>query len=175
MPNFHRKSIYYDSREYPQWGRFYAASSEKGLCLLALPGEKAESFFEKTIARFSPDLLIQHAELFQVLFNQLESYLKGRKVRFNGSLDLVGTPFQLKVWQALQTIPYGATRGYGEIAQAIGSPKAARAVGQANHNNPVPIVIPCHRVIGSQGALVGFGGGLALKERLLALERKNLR
>ncbi|MEW6184693.1 MAG: methylated-DNA--[protein]-cysteine S-methyltransferase [Thermodesulfobacteriota bacterium] len=173
MQTFHRKTIYYDSREYPRWGRFYGAASEKGLCLLALPGERAESFFEKIITRFSPDLFIQHSGYFEALFYRLESYLQGREVRFQGKLDLAGTPFQLKVWEALQAIPYGETRGYGEIARAIGSPRAARAVGQANHNNPVPIVIPCHRVIGSQGGLVGFGGGLALKEKLLNLERKS--
>ena len=89
-------------------------------------------------------------------------------------LHLQGTPFQMKVWQALREIPYGRTASYGEIARKIGSPGASRAVGGANHRNPLPIVIPCHRVIGANGRLVGFGGGLEIKEALLRLERNHL-
>ena len=79
--------------------------------------------------------------------------------------------FQLQVWQALQTIPYGEVRTYGEIARAIGKPKACRAVGMANHKNPISIIVPCHRVVGADGSLTGYGGGLAAKEFLLALEQ----
>lgn len=101
---------------------------------------------------------------------QLTAYFEGSLHRFSVPLDLRGTPFQLEVWQALQAIPYGEVRSYGDIARAIGRPRAVRAVGMANHDNPVPIIVPCHRVIGSNRTLTGYGGGLELKERLLQLE-----
>jgi methylated-DNA-[protein]-cysteine S-methyltransferase len=166
-----RKTIYYDSREFPMLGRVYVAASEKGLCALSLPAHPVESFFEKVLARFQPHFFTQNPGPFQDLFRQMDHYLSGHKVIFKVSLDLQGTPFQIQVWEALKAIPYGETRSYGEIAQAVQSPRAYRAVGQANHNNPVPIVVPCHRVIGSRGDLVGFGSGLSVKEKLLELER----
>ncbi|PDO11400.1 MAG: hypothetical protein BLM47_02805 [Candidatus Reconcilbacillus cellulovorans] len=104
---------------------------------------------------------------------QLREYFAGARRAFDLELDLRGTPFQLAVWRALCGIPYGETRSYGDVARAVGRPKACRAVGAANHVNPVSIVVPCHRVVGADGALVGYGGGLDRKERLLALERAN--
>jgi methylated-DNA-[protein]-cysteine S-methyltransferase len=104
---------------------------------------------------------------------QLDEYFAGRRTRFDLPLDLHGTPFQLAAWQALAGIPYGETRTYGEQADRIGRPSAARAIGAANGRNPVSIVLPCHRVIGGNGSLVGFGGGLEVKAALLALERKH--
>ena len=97
----------------------------------------------------------------------------GRRREFQLPLAPKGTEFQQKVWKALLDIPYGETRSYGEIARAIGNPKASRAVGMANNRNPIAIIIPCHRVIGSTGKLVGYGGGLDKKEFLLNLERQN--
>lgn len=105
---------------------------------------------------------------------QLREYFRGRRTEFDLPLELEGTPFQRAVWRGLQEIPYGQTISYGELARRIGNPKASRAVGAANHCNPVPIVIPCHRVIGSNGKLVGFGGGLPVKEALLELETATL-
>lgn len=102
---------------------------------------------------------------------QLESYFAGELVRFDLGLDLVGTDFQRRVWAALLTIPYGETRSYGEIARQIGSPGASRAVGLANGHNPIGIVVPCHRVIGANGSLTGYGGGLDRKRALLDMER----
>ena len=102
---------------------------------------------------------------------QLRAYFAGELREFRLPLDLRGTEFQLRVWRQLLTIPYGETRSYGEIACAIGAPRAVRAVGAANGANPIAIVVPCHRVIGSGGKLVGYGGGLPLKKRLLDLER----
>ena len=102
---------------------------------------------------------------------QLEEYFDGRRKMFSLKLDLTGgTPFQRRVWNALLTIPFGETRSYAQIARQIGSPDAVRAVGAANSRNPVSIVTPCHRVIGSSGKLTGFAGGLDVKARLLALE-----
>ena len=102
---------------------------------------------------------------------QLRAYFAGRLKTFTVPLDFSGTEFQKSVWQALLTIPFGETRSYGEIAREIGKPTACRAVGAANGKNPIPIIAPCHRVIGSTGHLTGFGGGLATKARLLELER----
>ena len=103
---------------------------------------------------------------------QLDEYFKGERKYFDLPLKMKGTPFQLADWEALKGIPYGETVTYGEIARRIGSPKAVRAVGMANHNNPVSIIVPCHRVIGKNGKLTGYGGGLDIKRQLLELEQK---
>jgi methylated-DNA-[protein]-cysteine S-methyltransferase len=108
---------------------------------------------------------------FPVAAEQLESYFAGELFDFDLPLDLVGTTFQRSVWEALLTIPYGETRSYGEIAAQIGSPTASRAVGLANGHNPIGIIVPCHRVIGANGCLTGYGGGLDRKRALLALEK----
>ncbi len=102
---------------------------------------------------------------------QLEEYFSGKRSTFDLALQPKGTEFQQAVWKALQAIPYGETRTYGEIAKAIGKPKAARAIGQANNRNPIAIIIPCHRVIGSNKQLTGYAGGLERKEFLLELEK----
>jgi methylated-DNA-[protein]-cysteine S-methyltransferase len=102
---------------------------------------------------------------------QLEAYFAGERREFDLELDLVGTSFQRQVWEALLTIPYGETRSYGQVAEQIGSPGASRAVGLANGHNPIGIIVPCHRVIGANGNLTGYGGGLDRKRALLALER----
>lgn len=101
---------------------------------------------------------------------ELTAYFAGTLRTFTVPLQPVGTPFQLSVWGALRQIPYGETRTYAQIAEAIGNPKACRAVGMANNRNPISILIPCHRVIGAGGALVGYGGGLEAKKFLLSLE-----
>lgn len=105
------------------------------------------------------------------VFQQITEYLDGARRTFDFPYLLRGTQFQQKVWRALLNIPYGETRTYSQIAAAVGSPKAARAVGMANHQNPILIAIPCHRVIGADGSLTGYGGGLDMKEALLELER----
>ena len=103
---------------------------------------------------------------------QLKTYASGEKIRFDLKLDPKGTPFQKKVWAAMREIPYGETRSYGDLARAIGSPKAFRAVGGACNRNPIAIVQPCHRVVGTNGSLTGFFGGLDLKEKLLQFEKR---
>lgn len=105
-------------------------------------------------------------------YRQLKEYFSGSRKTFDLPLAPKGTDFQQSAWQALLTIPYGETRSYKEIAEQIGNPKACRAVGMANNRNPISIVVPCHRVIGSNGSLVGYGGGLDIKKQLLDLERK---
>ena len=106
---------------------------------------------------------------------QLRAYFGGELEDFTLPLAPQGTPFQQKVWNELLNIPYGETISYGDLARRIGNPNASRAVGLANGSNPIPIIIPCHRVIGSNGKLTGYGGGLHIKEKLIALERRQLR
>ncbi len=103
---------------------------------------------------------------------QLDEYFSGQRKNFDIPLNLLGTPFQIKVWQALQTIPYGETQSYKYIAKKINNPHAYRAVGMANNKNPLAIIIPCHRVIGTNGKLTGYAGGVDLKQKLLQLEQK---
>ena len=103
---------------------------------------------------------------------QLAEYFAGERTEFDLPLAPAGTPFQLEVWEELKRIPYGETRCYGDLAKELGRPGAARAVGAANGRNPISIVVPCHRVVGSTGTLTGYAGGVAVKERLLALERR---
>jgi len=105
-------------------------------------------------------------------YAQLCEYLRGERKTFDLPLAPQGTDFQMKVWEALRTIPYGQTRSYAEIAAQVGSPKACRAVGRANHKNPISILIPCHRVVGKNGDLTGYAGGLDAKKQLLDLEEK---
>jgi methylated-DNA-[protein]-cysteine S-methyltransferase len=109
------------------------------------------------------------------VIRQLCAYFAGERENFDLALSPKGTPFQQKVWSELLKIPYGETISYGELARRIGNSNASRAVGLANGSNPIPIVIPCHRVIGSNGKLTGYGGGLPIKEKLLALEKRQLR
>lgn len=110
------------------------------------------------------------AGAFSDAVRELEEYFAGERRAFTVPLAPRGTPFQLSVWQALRAIPYGETLSYGELACRLGSPAGARAVGLANGANPLPIIVPCHRVIGADGSLTGFGGGLLIKRALLALE-----
>ena len=108
---------------------------------------------------------------FADVVEQLDAYFAGSLTEFEVEMELAGTEFQRRVWAALQTIPYGQTRSYGEIAEQIGSAAASRAVGMANGRNPISIIVPCHRVIGAAGAMTGYGGGIDRKKMLLTLER----
>ncbi|MGN0527351.1 MAG: methylated-DNA--[protein]-cysteine S-methyltransferase [Acutalibacteraceae bacterium] len=107
------------------------------------------------------------------VFKQIQEYLQGTRKSFDVNYKLSGTKFQLSVWQELLKIPYGETRSYKEIAKALCNPQASRAVGMANNKNPLHIIIPCHRVIGSDGSLTGYAGGIGLKEKLLQLEKNS--
>ncbi len=117
----------------------------------------------------APEALFEHE-----VARQLRAYLSGDRTAFDLPVDLRGTEFQRQVWQVLLQIPYGSTITYAELARRVGNPKAARAVGAANGRNPIPIVVPCHRVVAAGGKLGGYGGGLDLKRRLLALEQRTL-
>ncbi len=156
-------------------GPLFLAASDKGLVALEfdarLPGQQSvrpnprnlREEQRKVAFDKSPDAMRPYEA-------QLEEYFSGTRREFTFPLDLRGTNFQLACWRALSAIPYGETRTYAEIARAIGKPHAFRAVGMANNRNPIAIVVPCHRVIASDGTLCGYGGGLDVKRRLLELE-----
>lgn len=112
----------------------------------------------------------RHDAAFAAVRAQLAEYFAGERTAFHLPLVMDGTPFQQRVWAALREIPYGETRSYGELARRVGRPEAARAVGLANGRNPISVIVPCHRVIGADGSLTGFGGGIERKRTLLALE-----
>jgi methylated-DNA-[protein]-cysteine S-methyltransferase len=145
-------------------GPLKLVASEKGLAAILWQGERSRVFRSAPVEDPDHPVLVETER-------QLRAYFAGKLRRFSLPLDFQGTAFQQSVWQALLTIPFGATRSYAEIARQIGRPKAVRAVGAANGRNPISIVAPCHRVIGSDGALTGYAGGLAAKQHLLGLER----
>lgn len=150
-------------------GELGLAASERGLVALLLPHPRLR---ELLVAQLAKDAACEDPGLFADLAGRLQSYARGNAVTFDDiALDLRGTPFQLAVWQATRAIPRGQTRSYKQIAEAVGRPGSSRAVGAAMAANPVTIIIPCHRVVGTNGSLCGFGGGLPLKQRLLAMER----
>jgi O-6-methylguanine DNA methyltransferase len=152
-------------------GSVRIASTEAGLAYVQLPHSNGCGL-DGWLRRCVPGADVQDAFApNRSAFSQLIEYLEGKRTAFDLALDMRGTPFQKRVWAALVEIPYGETRSYQEIAREVGSPRAVRAVGAANGANPVSLVVPCHRVIASDGTLGGYGGGLELKARLLAMER----
>jgi len=154
--------IYYTTMESPV-GMLRLVAEELGLRTVWFVRGRKE---EKPDAEWKED-----AAFFVEVIRQLNGYFAGELREFEIPLLMLGTDFQKRVWKALLTIPYGETMSYGELAKKIGEPKAVRAVGAANGQNPIPIIVPCHRVIGSDGSLTGFGGGLENKKKLLELEK----
>jgi len=162
------EKIYYSSFYSPLLKEVFVASTSKGICMVDfVTSEKA---FLKELKNSFPGEIVRDDRKNSRVLDQLEKYARGELKHFDCSLDLCGTPFQMKVWRALGKIPYGRTRSYQEVAKAIGHPKAFRAVGNANGRNPIPIILPCHRVIESNGGLGGFGHGLKVKRQLLDFE-----
>ena len=135
-------------------------------------GEEDGIIVRTTWSKIPTEYILEETELILQCKMQLDEYFRGERKTFDLPLAPKGTDFQKKVWNALKEIPYGETRTYGEIAAAVGNLKAARAVGMANNKNPIGIIIPCHRVVGANGKLVGYAGGMDKKEWLLQLERK---
>lgn len=143
-------------------GPILIAATSKGLCYVN---------FQNGLNKRIPDHeWVRNETRLSEVKEQISAYFAGTLKTFILPLDLKGTEFQRNVWSALQKIPYGTTMTYGELAQQIGKPKAARAVGNANNANPIPIIIPCHRVIGSRGELIGYAGGVEIKSALLKFE-----
>jgi methylated-DNA-[protein]-cysteine S-methyltransferase len=144
-------------------GPLLLAATEKGLRWLQFDRGNLPGTIEG-------EVWIESAEALQPYTTQLRAYFRRELETFTCELDLQGTTFQKECWEALRAIPYGTTCSYADIARKVGRPRAVRAVGQANHRNPVAIIVPCHRVIGAGGSLTGYGGGLEIKEKLLQLE-----
>jgi methylated-DNA-[protein]-cysteine S-methyltransferase len=156
--------IYYTHYESPM-GTMLLAADERGLRLISFASgkrpERPQSGWQQYRAPFAETI------------RQLRAYFERELKDFDLPLSLEGTEFQLRVWKNLRAIPYGQTISYGELARRVGNSKGARAVGLANGSNPIPIIVPCHRVIGSNGSLVGYGGGLSNKKALLFLEKQH--
>jgi O-6-methylguanine DNA methyltransferase len=156
-------------------GPLFLAASSKGLVALEfdarLPGQQSIRPNPRHVREERMGIAFEHSpRRMRPYLSQLEEYFAGKRREFTFRLDLRGTDFQLACWRALLSIPYGETRSYADIARAVGKPNAFRAVGMANNRNPVAIVVPCHRVIASDGGLCGYGGGLDVKRKLLELE-----
>jgi O-6-methylguanine DNA methyltransferase len=155
-------------------GELLVVATGAGICRICLPAEPLEDrylWFDKNFSTLPPD---QSSPIIDQTIAQLTEYLGRRREAFDIPLDLRGTQFQLLVWEELRKAPYGSTISYGDLARKVGKPGGARAIGAAMASNPVPIVVPCHRVIGHDLSLVGFGGGLSLKEQLLELEQARI-
>jgi methylated-DNA-[protein]-cysteine S-methyltransferase len=150
-------------------GSLRLIASDNGLCAVLWENDDPKRVRLGELIEAPSHPILMQAE------RELGEYFAGKRVRFDVALDMTGTAFQRKVWEALLTIPFGETRSYAEIARQVGSPKAFRAVGAANGRNPVSIIAPCHRAIGSDGSLTGFAGGLETKQYLLGLERRRER
>lgn len=145
-------------------GRLKVVASEKGLAAILWENDNPNRVRVRTYTENNTHPVLLEAE------RELKEYFEGKRTSFSLVLDPIGTDFQKEVWKALSTIPYGETRSYTDIANQIGNVKAVRAVGAANGRNPISIVVPCHRVIGSSGELTGFAGGLEAKAALLSME-----
>jgi O-6-methylguanine DNA methyltransferase len=151
-------------------GKLLVAATSRGICRICFPNESAAHRARWFDRHFSATPRKGEQGSLGEAIRQLIRYFEGHEESFEVPLDLRGTPFQVQVWRQLLEIPYGTTVSYGEVAHAIGNPRANQAVGSAVGKNPVPVVVPCHRVIGHDGTLVGFGGGLPTKVKLLELE-----
>lgn len=161
------QTVYFSVMQSPV-GPLLIAATDKGL--------RSVQFHQGKLPRTAQnEQWIESRECLRPYEEQINSYFRGELREFHCEFDLVGTDFQKACWQALLRIPYGETRTYAEIAREIGRPRAFRAVGQANHDNPIAIIVPCHRVLGANGTLTGYGGGLTTKERLLRLEGASFR
>lgn len=154
-----RKEIMRTAIYHSHFGQMELTYEEDAVTALKMAGKEAEGEAPEGLAL--------------KVFRELDEYFEGKRKTFDIPLRTHGTAFQEKVWAALRAIPYGEVRSYKEVAEAIGHPKAYRAVGMANNANPIFIIVPCHRVIGSDGSLTGYGGGLPMKKALLSLERGN--
>jgi len=150
-------------------GIIYVASTEKGLCKIALPKDGKSSFLNWIGANFQPEEIVDDRRKNSPTIRQLNEYLIGKRTKFEIDIDLIGTPFQQRIWTELMKIPYGTITTYKQLAKLVHT-KGYRAVGASVSRNPLPIVIPCHRVIGSDLKLVNYSGGIRLKEYLLRLE-----
>jgi len=164
------EKIFYSFME-TQFGTLLLASTEKGMKRIMLSGSNQLNQLRQ---EFGKNQLRENKNFNENAAGQLRQYFQGKRKQFSLPLDLEGTDFQKQVLWAVQEVLYGTTQSYKEIAQKIGNPRAVRAVGNANRTNPLPIIIPCHRIIGSDGSMTGYGGGIDLKRKLLEFEKANV-
>ena len=167
-----RKGFFYQTK----LGKLFIAEDGQGISEVTLlhdtlPGSKDSTAMDEQLVK-SKDYELKETPLLIEAAAQLGQYFDGKRKEFSLKLNPMGTDFQKKVWEALQAIPYGETRSYRQIAEAVGNSKASRAVGMANHHNPIMCIVPCHRVIGANGSLVGYAGGLDIKAQLLSMEKQ---
>lgn len=155
-----------------QWN-LYIAATEKGLCYVGSPGQTFEEFERVIIKRFPAVELNENELALNPYAAELSEYLSGKSTTFSMPIDVKGTVFQEAIWHALKEIPYGQTISYSDVAEKIGKPAAVRAVGTAIGANPVLINVPCHRVIGKNGSITGYRGGIEMKQYLLELEKRH--
>lgn len=151
-------------------GTIYVASTDRGICKVCIPKETKKDFFAWLMTHFNEEDVVENKSRNKEVIDQLIRYFNGKLARFSTPLDLRGTSFQLRVWKELKNIPYGSTISYKQLARRVGVPRGFQAVGNANGNNPIPIIIPCHRVIGTDGSLTGYAAGIKTKEFLLRAE-----
>jgi len=151
-------------------GLIYVASTEKGVCKISVPRQTRKDFFGWLRENFDDSDVVDNKSRNKEVIDQLGRYFNGKLAKFNCPFDFIGTPFQIRVWKELTKIPYGTTISYKQLAKRLGTSKGFQAVGRANASNPIPIIVPCHRVIGTDGSLVGYSSGIKTKEFLLKLE-----
>lgn len=164
--------IEWSNLEYDRW-KLYVAKTEGGLCYVGSPGQSYEELEVWIQKHFPQASLVENEEALKPYIDELNEYFKGMRQSFSLPVDVKGTPFQEKIWAVLKQIPYGKTYSYSDIAELIQKPTAVRAVGTAIGANPVLITVPCHRVMGKNGSITGYRGGVDLKEYLLQLEAQN--
>jgi len=162
--------VYWTELKHEQWN-FHIAATEKGICFVGSPEEGFDELSSWVAKKLRGFVLINDEEKMKPFTDALKRYFDQETKDLKVAVDLYGTDFQKEVWSALQTIPHGKTLNYSEVAKMVDKPKAVRAVSTAIGANPVMIVVPCHRVIGKNGSLTGFRGGLDMKQRLLELEK----
>ena len=167
-----RETINWASLTYDTW-HLYVAKTAKGLCYVGSPGQSYAELENWVQKRFPQATLLENEGALHPYLDELHEYFEGTRRTFSLPVDVKGTAFQLAIWEALNQIPYGKTSSYSDIARIIQKPNAVRAVGTAIGANPVLITVPCHRVIGKNGGITGYRGGVEMKQFLLQLEARN--
>jgi len=165
----YNKKTYYDIYQSP-FGPVAAAMEDEYIVRIVLPRTNQNETLSVLFDKNNKSAFVREPSLFKDLFNQFDKYFAGRLTAFSVKIKLAGTDFQKQVWDAISEVPYGGTASYGDLAKKIGRHKAYRAVGNACNANPIPLIVPCHRIISSSGNMGGFGGGVELKKHLLELE-----
>ncbi|HLP15327.1 MAG TPA: methylated-DNA--[protein]-cysteine S-methyltransferase [Bacteroidota bacterium] len=151
-------------------GTIYVASTEKGVCKMSIPKESKKDFLRWLSHHFDDNDVVENKNRNKEVIDQLTRYFNGKLAKFTVATDHIGTAFELRVWKELAHIPYGSTISYKQLAKRVGVPRGFQAVGRANATNPLPIIIPCHRVLSQDGSLGGYSAGVKTKEFLLRLE-----